>query len=274
MLQVYDWALQFGDEYRLVLKARWTSAKVGYLLCRYYPLLAWIVILWAWTGNHKKSLCESVLKPVHCLLIPMQLCSQGVMLMRAYAFTGRNKIVLVLLGLCYFAAIGLNIWGLGAKMSLPHGLFLALGRTGCFPDHSGGVLAARMAAVISVAVLMDFISLTVVLLHCFKIRSMQGSLGLMFVRQGLISFVVVLLVNVTAAIVYFGRKSQYNGVGLPFMLVLSNLVACRLILGLSRRASPTDTKIIRQHSQIVRDALDYSPDRNAKRKIDVWLMMI
>lgn len=44
--------------------------KIGYLLCRYYPLLYYPVVLWAYCGNYQPSFCKKVVRPVHALLAP------------------------------------------------------------------------------------------------------------------------------------------------------------------------------------------------------------
>lgn len=44
--------------------------KIGYLLCRYYPLFYYPVVLWAYCGNHQPALCKIVVRPVHALLAP------------------------------------------------------------------------------------------------------------------------------------------------------------------------------------------------------------
>ncbi|KAJ8517460.1 hypothetical protein ONZ45_g5343 [Pleurotus djamor] len=257
-IQVYDWLLTLGDEVALIQQAPWTSAKLGYFICRYYPLWAMPVSMYAWLPNHERSLCVRLLHPSHIILIPLQLCPQAVMLMRAYAFTGRKKAVLVALLPCYALLAGLDIWGLSTGLILSEHLFAQLGRTSCVSDHGGGALASRMGAIMASAVLMDLVSLVVVVSHALRIRSFQGHLGKIFIRQGqcIFSFAIALSANLVAAIIYFGiPSSRYDGSALPFSLVFTNLTAARMILSLRRQVSPTETQITRQHSMLVRHAL-------------------
>ncbi|KAJ3515230.1 hypothetical protein NLJ89_g1894 [Agrocybe chaxingu] len=51
-LQVYEWLSGLDAELRLIHRARWTWIKTLYLLCRYYPLILWMVVMWAYVGNH------------------------------------------------------------------------------------------------------------------------------------------------------------------------------------------------------------------------------
>jgi hypothetical protein len=64
--------------------------------------------------------------------------------MRAYAFTARNRRVLILLGVCYAILIGINIWVFCFHIDIPVQLYIILGRTGCFPNYGVGVMAVRI----------------------------------------------------------------------------------------------------------------------------------
>ncbi|KAF8159354.1 hypothetical protein B0H34DRAFT_400298 [Crassisporium funariophilum] len=206
-LQLYEWASGFDKEIRLIHRAQWTWIKTMYLLCRYYPLCLWIVIIWAYVGDHDAQLCSRVAYPVHAILAPCQFFSQAaVMVMRAYAFTGRNTAVLVLLGLCYVCLLGLDLWVFCAEIDVPPTLFYVLLQgSGCFPNYGEAVIAV----------------------HCQKTRCRDISLARYFINQGFIAFAFILLVNVAAAVSFFRPPSYHHGVGLPVVLAVSNLVACR-----------------------------------------------
>jgi len=265
-LQVYEWVATSRREADLIHHARWTSVKVAYLLCRYYPLLLWPLVTWAYVGDHDEVVCQRVMRPIHILLAPCQIFPQGVMLMRAYAFSGRNKRVLLLLCLCYIGLIGVDIWVFCTQIAAPPPIFyLVVGRTGCFPDYGNGFMALRIGYSMLASTLMDLVSLIVVLVHCHRTRSRQISLGRYFVNQGLAAFCFVSAVNILTAAIFFEPNSFKSGIGLPFILVVSNLIACRVILQLRRQVMPTKSEISRRHSQLVRDAF-------ATRPSDNWLM--
>ncbi|KAF9465540.1 hypothetical protein BDZ94DRAFT_323046 [Collybia nuda] len=262
-LQIYEWLATSEKEVNLIHRARWTSVKVAYLLCRYYPLFLWPVITWAYVGNHDEDVCQNVMRPIHVLLAPCQVFPQGVMLMRAYAFSGRNKKVLLLLCICYAGLIGVDIWVFCTHIAVPPTIFyLALGKTGCFPDYGDGFMALRIGYSMLAATLMDLASLSVVIVHCYRTRGREISLGRYFVNQGLGAFGFVSAVNIATAATFFDFK---NGIGLPFILVVSNLIACRVILQLRRKVTPSDSEISRRHSMLVRNAFGPHPS-------DDWLM--
>lgn len=61
----------------------------------------------------------------------------GVMLMRAYAFTGRSKIALCILCPCFAGLVAIDIWFFCiAVPTLPPAVYDILGYTGCFPDYA------------------------------------------------------------------------------------------------------------------------------------------
>jgi len=76
---------------------------------------------------------------------PQQFFSQAVMVMRAFAFAGRDVRVLILLGLCYLVVVGLNIYIFCINAAfLPRELYYILPRTGCFPNLGNEAFAIRL----------------------------------------------------------------------------------------------------------------------------------
>ncbi|KAJ7708843.1 hypothetical protein B0H17DRAFT_1264259 [Mycena rosella] len=246
-----------------IYPSRWNSVKVVYCLCRYYQLLLWPLVVFAYAGDHTASTCAKLTQLVSIFLFPMvrDLRASCVMLMRAYAFTGRNLKILVILLAFYAGLVGISILFFCTHVvPLPDTTFQVLGGTGCFPDYivpNGGTrLLAASAA-------MDLLSLSIIAIYCLRIHSTRGSLGRVFISQGLGAFAVVLVVHGVALGIYFWPQNFYNGMGLPYILVISNLMACRLILELRRKALPTETEILRQHSHLVDEAL---------AEPDVWMI--
>ncbi|KAF8887359.1 hypothetical protein BD779DRAFT_516624 [Infundibulicybe gibba] len=254
-VQLYEWFASLEEEIRLIYRSKWTSVKVAYLLCRYYPLVVWPIIVWAYVGNHDGAFCTLVLRPVHALFAPFQFFSQAVMGMRAYAFSGRKRKVLVLLSTCYAILVGVDIWVFFTGIEPPPPLFyIVFGKSGCFPNYGDGFLGLRLGVSMIAAVLMDLVSLCVVILYSRQ-QSARGSLARTFVNQGLGAFASVSAVNIGTALIYFEPRSFHSGVGLPFMLIVSSAVACRVILQLrAKGAVPTDTEISRRHSLLIRNA--------------------
>jgi len=67
------------------------------------------------------------------------------MVMRAYAFTGRNLSVKLLLGTCYSALLALDIWVFcGPLENLPELFYIFMRGSGCFPNYGGSFMAAKI----------------------------------------------------------------------------------------------------------------------------------
>lgn len=286
-LQVYEWLLTLGEEYRLIHCARWTSIKIAYLICRYYPLFAYPILMWFWLGDHDETFCRSLVHPVYALLVPFQMAAQAVMLMRAYAFTGRNKVVLVVLCVCYLALFAAEMWLFTVHFTLVGTLFLILGKSGCFANDSeaetGGMVhnipSTWTGVVILSAFCLDFLAMALVFLHCIRIRSTQGPLGKTFLKQGLGAFAVMSGLNLMVASIYIGRNRLYDGFGLPMLLVVPDILACRLILLLRAKVLPTERKRLQEQSRVVRECLAASEpfDENGThithslKTLDYWV---
>jgi hypothetical protein len=115
---------------------------------------------------------------------------------------------------------------------------------------------------------MDSLSLAVVVVHCIRTGwNRDVSLARYFVNQGLTAFIAVIFVNVATAISFFNPPRYQTGVGLPLILIISNVFACRLILQLRSRFMPTSWEIKQQISRVVREGLQ---DRHPAE--DDWLM--
>ncbi|KAJ2913343.1 hypothetical protein MD484_g7069, partial [Candolleomyces efflorescens] len=205
------------------------------------------------------------------LLAPYQFFSQAVMMMRAWAFTGRDWRTLIILGLCYSTLLGIDIWAFCIHIYMPPRVFYdILGPNGCFPNYGTGLMANRIGISMLAATLMDSVSLAIVIIYCKKESSFHGgSLADYFVKQGLGAFIAVTIVNVAAAIAFFKPPAYHTGIGLPLSLVLPNLVACRVILQLRRRVTLTSTELSRINSLLVRSALSRM---DTDKDQDVWLM--
>ncbi|KAF9563574.1 hypothetical protein CPC08DRAFT_705888 [Agrocybe pediades] len=259
-LQLYEWLSGIEEEIRLIHRAAWTSIKSLYLLCRYYPLLLWGVVMWAYVGDHTFEACSRVVHPIHALLGPCQFFSQAVMLMRAFAFCGRDKRVLVLLGSCYTCLLVLDIWVFCTKVDvLPKELYVVINGVGCFPNYGAGFMALRIGYSMLAAILMDLLSLVVIVVHCVRSKwDRDVSLARYFVHQGFIAFAFITLVNIATAISFFKPPRYHTGLGLPLILVVSNVVACRIILQLRKQVTPSDAEISRRNSSIVRRAMGAS----------------
>ncbi|THH15857.1 hypothetical protein EW146_g4702 [Bondarzewia mesenterica] len=210
-VSVYDWLISLEEEVELIHQARWTSVKVAYLFCRYYPLLLSPLHIWGWMYDHDFSICKRVITPLYICLIPLQISAQVVLMLRAYAFTGRRLAILVLLYVGLAAVLAVEIWVFTANLTQ---LFDLIGSSGCFPTTDVGNLslklktapkygAVHLGLVFLVSFCFDLFSMSIIMIHCLWNRSTQGSLGRTFLKQGLAVFVAMSVLNIFSAGMYF-----------------------------------------------------------------------
>ncbi|KAF8902425.1 hypothetical protein CPB84DRAFT_1776053 [Gymnopilus junonius] len=187
-LQIYEWTAGMEMEFKMIHKASWTTMKALYLCCRYYPLSVWILITWAYVGDHNVDTCNHFTRLVHALIAPCQFFAQAVMLIRAVAFAGQDLRVVVLLGLCYLGLVGIDIWVFCVQVDIPPAiLFTVLGGTGCFPNYGNEGMGLRIGVSMLAATLMDLLSLLVVVLYCLRSRlNRDVSLARYFMNQGMV----------------------------------------------------------------------------------------
>jgi hypothetical protein len=100
-----------------------------------------------------------------------------------------------------------------------------------------------------------------------------------FLKQGLGAFAVMSGLNLMVASIYIGRNRLYDGFGLPMLLVVPDILACRLILLLRAKVLPTERKRLQEQSRVVRECLAASEpfDENGThitrslKTLDYWV---
>jgi len=234
--QVYEWLICFSDEYLYVHKARWTSVKIAYLTCRYYPLIIMAMFLWAWIGNHPASVCREVVKPLYILLPFCITFAQVVFIIRTYAFTGRNKFILAFLVASWMPILGTLLWILITEYRFIPELEL-FGDGPCFADNKTNPKFSTNAASALATFIFESLMTAIVVVHCIRFRTMRIPFAKLFVEQGLTTYVIMASLHLFMALVLF---TPYEG-----LVILhgpaSAIIACRLILMFRRRTDPTLT---------------------------------
>ncbi|TFK52460.1 hypothetical protein OE88DRAFT_1405861 [Heliocybe sulcata] len=262
-IHLYEWLISLEEEVSLIHRARWNAIKIAYLFSRYYPLLLFPLHMWSWLGNHDHHTCDKVTRVLYCLLIPFPFSAQTIIMLRTYAFTGRRKSILAILCVAAAAILGLEVWIFGTDFTLSEELFLLYNETGCFAEDryaQANVFVYRPAyhaAGLFLAIFFfDSICISLIVGYCFWEPNVRCRLAKTFVEQGFAAFLIMSVLNITSAAFYFISARQWNGISLPYALILPNVVACRLILTLRRTVLPTETQELRQHSHIVRNAIE------------------
>jgi len=260
-VQVYDWLICLNDEVRYVHKSRWTSIKIAYLICRYFPLFVFPFYIWGWVGNHPISVCAKVVQPLHILLCLFPFFAQAVFIIRTYAFTGSRKRVLAFLVAFWMALLGFYLYVHSTQWSVALNLQEFIGDTACFgtdvPQEGEEIDWKQCkwdASFMLCLFLFDCIMTGMVFAHAIRSQGMFGPLGKLFVAQGLIAFVVLSVMNLATAIIGFTSDQRWHGLSI-LSGQLSNIVACRLILMLRRGTDPTATTQLGNDTKLLRDEI-------------------
>jgi len=261
MIQVYETFICFGDEHLHIHKARWTSVKAAYFICRYVPLFCFPILLWKWLVNHPQSVCDNA-SAISIMMVIFYLPPPVVMILRTYAFTRRNRYILALLLTCYAAYVAILFWLATTKYKLITEFHKLLGKAGCFTGNKSPpsgrsfnrVDAYPSLIIVICSLLFDLLMTSIMLGHFIRYRDKVGSFGKAFVRQGLVVFIIVSTLHLVLMVVYLSPNHKYHSLG-QAALIIPNVMACRLILMLKRQANPTVSEGNRLHSELVQDAI-------------------
>ncbi|KAH8981867.1 hypothetical protein EDB92DRAFT_1896041 [Lactarius akahatsu] len=271
----YDWVISLDQEVALIYPAPWNSVKAAYIFCRYYPMAIAPFHLWGLVGNHEQSVCELYYHVLSACAMPTLLSAQFILMLRTYAFSGRKTRVLVALSITYLGLAGVIIWVMSKELTRLSPLFFFTKRNACFgisdePDitvlaasvlQGKGVpapIAYHMGMISVLATFFDCLNMLVVLWYWVRGRDTFGPLGKSFLKQGMLVYVIMIALNTLAICAFLSPYLMYHGLAASsvFAHILPSALACRLVLMLRQKASPTETKLRLELSHMVDDALE------------------
>jgi len=258
----YDWIISLDKEVAFIYPAPWNAVKIAYLFCRYYPLVVAPFLFWGLVGNHDVTVCRTYYHALYACVMPTMLSAQFILMLRSYAFSGRKRLVLLTLSTSFLGLVGYVLWVLSKELSLT-ALFLIDERSGCFATSNQPVpgllraIGAYQLGVISVlTAAFDCLNMFIVIRHCVRERSTLGPLGESFLKQGVLVYVIMTSLNALTIGTYFSNHLLFQAQGSWFAYILPSALSCRLVLLLRRKASPTETELQDQFSQMVNEALE------------------
>jgi len=258
----YDWIISLDKEVAFIYPAPWNAVKIAYLFCRYYPLVVSPFLFWGLIGNHDETVCREYYHALYACVMPTMLSAQFILMLRSYAFSGRERLILLTLTTSFLCLVGYVLWVLSEELSLT-ALFLINERSGCFATSNQPiagllrVVGAYQLGVISVlTAVFDCLNMFIVIRHCVRERSTLGPLGESFLKQGVLVYVIMTSLNALTIGTYFSSHLLFQAQGSWFAYILPSALSCRLVLILRRKASPTETELQDQFSQMVDEALE------------------
>jgi hypothetical protein len=190
------------------------------------------------------------------MMAVLPMISQGIFIIRTYAFTGRSKSVGVFLVASWITLFVIYFWILISKYTFGGGLNQLFGDTACIVEESSlaptGLRFSAIAVFSLATFFFDTLLTVMVFIRCLRFRTMWGPLGKAFVSQGLMAYVMLSAIDLAVAVVYLMPEQAHDGIAI-LRNPASCIIACRLILKFRRRADPSDMD--RDDSQLLRNAI-------------------
>ncbi|KAI0347671.1 hypothetical protein BDW22DRAFT_1423954 [Trametopsis cervina] len=237
---VWDWIIALPRERRFIWKTGWTPVKVAYLYCRYWVIAVVPYLLWAFCTNHTLEECQRLYRIPVALAMWNQVASEIILVIRTYAFFNRNNYILALLVSTLAGVIAYQLFVDTSEMLLLP--FLPGQEKGpCLPmskPHSAHLLGFFIAPL-----LYDTMITVMTVTKAITIRRRSGGassrLIQTFLREGVFYYLLISVANLINGIFYLQPRQSISAICIPLSVMLSPLLACRLVLDLRQRGSET-----------------------------------
>ncbi|KAH9997753.1 hypothetical protein BJV74DRAFT_768181 [Russula compacta] len=242
---LWDWIISLPREWQYIWKTSWTPVKVAYLFCRYWVITVVPYLLYAFVNNHSLETCERIYKIPVALAMWNQVGSESVLLIRTYAFFNRNKLVLAGLLCALGGMVAYQLYVDTSQMLVLPFVTPPFDRGPCFPrskPHSAHLLVKCQIAPLGFDTIVTFMTV----FKAFYVRRRNGGpssrLIQTFLREGVFYYLLISIANLIILLIHFARPRQaISAINIPLSVMLSPVLACRLILDLRERGSETVT---------------------------------
>ncbi|KAJ2931036.1 hypothetical protein H1R20_g6058, partial [Candolleomyces eurysporus] len=205
---IADYLHTFPDEVRLMWPASMSLPKVLFFVVRYYSLLHGIFSLtYSLPTNRSAAYCTSAFVRVAVSTKLVIIASEAILLIRVYAFAGKDKIVLAFIGVQFVALHVAELVVLGRFIQSVKFMDFPLRNLVCIPAQVDikllGVVFSLLLCSVSV------IMLCMVYVMFRKYRNLNASsLSTMLYQDGLVYFLCLSGLAVANLIVIFGAKND------------------------------------------------------------------
>ncbi|OAX32857.1 hypothetical protein K503DRAFT_701389 [Rhizopogon vinicolor AM-OR11-026] len=239
---VWDWVISLPREWHFIWKTNWTPVKIAYLFCRYWVMAVVPYLLYAFVTNHSEAECQKIYRIPVALAMWNQVGSESVLLIRTYAFFGRNHYLLAMLLCALGGVVGYQLFVDTSEMMLLPFVTPPFTEGPCFPiskPHSAHLLGFFIAPL-----LFDTIVTAITVWKAFTIRRRNGGpsskLIQTFLREGVFYYILISIANLINGIFYLQPRQVISAINIPLSVMMAPVLACRLILDLRERGAETD----------------------------------
>jgi len=161
---------------------------------------------------------------------------------------------------CLLGYIVLMSWFALHEMVVFNETFLFMGpKSGCFMAFPHGYIP--YSRTMFVAIGLDLIVGAMLVIHCFRMDSSQTRLGKLLVKQGLLYYPLMIVLNtITALVTTLGNFRGYDGIMFCSVISISNILACRFVIQIREYAAPDSLDHFQLSSLVRRDLRDSVSD--------------
>lgn len=238
---IWDWLISLPREWRFIWKSIWTPVKVAYLFCRYWVIATVPYLLYCFVVDHTAARCQALYKIPVALAMWNQVGSETVLLIRTYAFFNRNNYLLVFLVCALAGVVAYQLYVDTSQMLVLPFVKPPFTIGPCFPmskPHSAHLLGFFIAPL-----LFDTLVTSITVWKAIAIRRRSGAtssrLIQTFLREGVFYYILISIANLINGIFYLQPRQVISAINIPLSVMMSPLLACRLILDLRERGSET-----------------------------------
>lgn len=236
VMLVYDQILTFPDEVERIWKQNWSGATILFLINRYVTPLQFIVGIDAfqdpiWT----KSACDRFVAFEGSSTVAMVAVCEMIMILRVYALYGRSRLILAFLLFLWVAQVTLSSIGMRTGFAVP----LPPGFVGCIFSSASPLFPALWVTPLVTDCCIFF--LTLWRTRTFIRRSRRTPTIHLFLRDGLMYFLVIFMANLLNTLIFFLGPSDLKAVGASFSQLITATMISRLVLNLRSLSYVSDS---------------------------------
>ncbi|KAH7103542.1 hypothetical protein BKA62DRAFT_695718 [Auriculariales sp. MPI-PUGE-AT-0066] len=225
---VYDWLLTLETERQVLAMPGLSPAKLAYIFCRYWPLVAQPITLWVQVTIEHQADCGDLYR------LPLYVANLNfagaacVLLVRLHAFNGQQLWSTLSNAAAMIVSVTMMTYIAAAKTRL------APIAPGCYPTDADPSQHWN-AGLFLAPLLWDMLITVTFIFHAIRnrlrITQSRGAIRI-FVREGLWYFFVIATVHGVNATLNGQSDPQLQGLFAAFSLMLPNLLVCRLVINL------------------------------------------
>ncbi|KAG0145141.1 hypothetical protein CROQUDRAFT_659087 [Cronartium quercuum f. sp. fusiforme G11] len=231
---LWDWIICLPKEYRRIWKAPMSLIKILYFANRYYTLANLIFVLYGFNSSMTASQCNNFYKWEPGLASFTTIFAEAILVIRTYALWGKNKWILAGLMTGFLLECVVLLYAVTQFQAVPT-------RDPTDPDSRGACIAGggpgghdwSMAYWVS-PIIMDTLMLILTSIRAlqYRNRGVRSSVFQTFVRDGILYFAVVFVVNLINTIFYSLPNQALQAVNSPMSLLMTSIMCSHIVLSL------------------------------------------